>query len=249
MKTISHQQALRYNRQIVLNGFDLDKQEALINKTALIVGLGGLGCAVAQYLAAAGVGKLTLIDFDKVDLSNLQRQILHTEARLDSPKVESAKQALSEINSEIEIEALHQEATQPVLNQLIPEQDIVLDCCDNLVTRNTINQVCWQHQVDMVSGAAIRMEGQIFCMQPKKQTACYQCLSQYFAAPELSCVESGVMSPLVGIIGATQALEAIKVLTDFGQLATNTLQMYDASISKWRSFSVPKNLSCNTCSS
>ena len=247
-KNIDTQQALRYSRQILLSGFDLDKQETLINSSALIIGMGGLGCAASQYLVAAGIGNVTIVDDDTVDTTNLQRQILHFEKSIGSKKVDSAKNTLSQINPYVNITTIDTRLNKDSLNKLVINHDVVLDCCDNLATRNAINVACYKANTALVSGAAIRMEGQIFCVIPPLKSACYNCISHYFGEQNLSCVESGVMSPVVGIIGATQANEAIKILTQYGELAINKLQMFDAMTSTWESFTVKSLPTCPVCS-
>lgn len=247
-KVITTEQALRYSRQILLSGFDLDKQEVLINSRALMIGVGGLGCAAAQYLVAAGIGQLTLIDDDVVETTNLQRQVLHFEDSVGAKKVDSAKATLGKINHHVAINTIATRQTPQAIAVLVAEHDIVLDCSDNLDTRNMLNDACYTANVALVSGAAIRMEGQVFCMIPALKTACYRCVSHFFGEQNLSCVESGVMSPVVGIIGATQANEAIKMLTDYGRAATNSLQVFDATESRWESFKVNPLKGCKTCS-
>lgn len=247
-KTITTQQALRYSRQISLSGFDLDKQEKLINSQVLIIGVGGLGCAAAQYLVAAGVGKLTIVDDDTVEITNLQRQILHFESSVGKQKVFSACETLSKINHDVEINPINERLYEEGLTALVTEHDIALDCTDNLASRNLLNSICYQAEVPLVSGAAIRMEGQVFCVIPKRKSACYACVSHFFGEQNLSCVESGVMSPVVGIVGATQASEAIKILSDYGELAINKLQVFDAIASNWESFTVKPIVTCPVCS-
>jgi adenylyltransferase/sulfurtransferase len=238
---------MRYSRQIMLAGFDIEKQEKLLNSRALVIGLGGLGCAASQYLVASGAGHITLVDDDKVDRSNLQRQVLHIENSIGEPKVLSAKNRLTAINSETQINTVAQRLDDQALSKLIKEHDIVLDCTDNLHTRNQLNGLCYRDQTTLVSGAAIRMEGQVFVVKPNEKTACYACLSQFFAEQDLSCVENGVMSPIVGVVGAMQALEAIKCLTDFGTSSTNKLLLFDGMTSDWQSFSVSKDQNCTVC--
>ena len=247
-KTITTEQALRYSRQILLSGFDLDKQEVLINSRVLMIGVGGLGCAAAQYLVAAGIGQLTLIDDDVVESTNLQRQVLHFEESIGAKKVDSAVATLSKINHHVSLRTIDRRQTADELETLIAQHDIVLDCSDNIATRNTLNDVCYKTKIPLVSGAAIRMEGQVFCVIPTLQTACYRCVSHFFGEQSLSCVESGVMSPVVGIIGATQANEAIKILTDYGNAAINKLQVFDAMESRWESFTVNRLTACKACS-
>ena len=245
--TLSTPQAMRYSRQIMLAGFDLDKQEILLNSRVLQIGVGGLGCAAAQYLVAAGVGKLTLVDDDQVELTNLQRQVLHREASVGEYKSHSAKASLQQLNSQCELVSVTERLDDQALAAAIAQHDLVLDCSDNLATREQINALCYQAGTALVSGAAIRMEGQVSCFTFKPEHACYQCLSSSFGEQNLSCMEAGVMSPVVGIIGATQALEAIKLLTDFGQSLVNKLLIFDATNSEWRSFHLVKNPQCKVC--
>ncbi|MCC2615054.1 molybdopterin-synthase adenylyltransferase MoeB [Aestuariibacter halophilus] len=246
-RTLSQQQALRYCRQILLPGFDLDGQEALLNARVLQIGVGGLGCAAAQYLVASGIGNLTLVDDDTVALTNLQRQILHTEQDLGKLKCESAKQSLTSLNSDVDIQIHTVRMSEPELEQAVAANDIVLDCTDNLETRNLLNTVCWKNQKALISGAAIRMEGQISSFVPQHHTPCYQCLSRFFGEQNLSCVESGIMSPVVGIIGAMQALEAIKLLTGFGEPLTAKVLLFDAIRSEWQTFALQKDPQCPVC--
>ncbi len=240
-------QAMRYNQQIVLPNFDLDKQEILLNAKILIVGVGGLGCAAAQYLVAAGVGEITLIDDDNVEKTNLQRQVLHGEADVGVNKCVSAKASLEQLNSDSKINVIQKRLELDDYLNFIKSLDLVLDCTDNLTSRNILNQVCYQSDTPLISGAAIRMEGQLMSIVPQQNTACYACISTYFGEQNLSCVESGVMSPVVGIIGAMQALEAIKVLCHYGQSHVNKLMLFDGMTSTWQTFTVPKNVNCPVC--
>lgn len=246
-KQLTTEQAMRYSRQILLPGFDLDKQEVLLNSRVLLIGVGGLGCAAAQYLVAAGIGLITLVDDDKVDRSNLQRQVLHGEADVGINKCESAKQSLQLVNSECKIECINQRIDADKLTQCLAHHDIIVDCCDNFATRNLLNQASVKNKMPLISGAAIRMEGQVSSFIPNLKNACYQCLSHMFSEQELSCVEAGVMSPIVGIVGSIQALEAIKVLTQFGQPLVNQLMLFDATTMEWQTFKIPKNKNCITC--
>ncbi|WKS96658.1 molybdopterin-synthase adenylyltransferase MoeB [Gallibacterium anatis] len=236
---LTDHEMLRYNRQIVMKAIDFDGQEKLKAGKMLVVGLGGLGCAAAQYLAAAGVGELTLLDFDKVSLSNLQRQVLHTDQRIDMPKVESAKMALSQINPLIKINAINQKMTSQQLEQLIATVDVVLDCTDNVESRNQLDLICQQLHKPLVSGAAIRMEGQITVFTYQPGTPSYRNLSQLFGENVLSCVEAGVLSPIVGIVGSIQALEAIKVLLNIGDILCGRLLMIDGMSMQFRELKLP----------
>jgi len=245
---LSDEEMLRYNRQIVLRGFDFDGQERLKASRALIVGLGGLGCAASPYLAAAGVGVLTLLDFDTVALSNLQRQILHHDADIGRAKVDSAAESLAAINPHVQIETVNSLLDDAGLEALIAGQQVVLDCTDNVQIREQLNRLCRARGVPLVSGAAIRMEGQISVFSWQPGTPCYRCISRLFGEQTLSCVEAGVMAPLVGVIGAMQAMEAIKVLTAFGTPATSRLLMYDAMSAEFRSVKVAQDAHCEVCS-
>lgn len=246
-KKINTKQAMRYSRQIMLAGFDLDKQERLMQSSALVIGLGGLGCAAAQYLVASGIGSITLIDDDTVELTNLQRQVLHNEFSVGSLKVDSAYEMLSKLNSEVDIQRLRQRQDKQQLFELTQHHDIILDCSDNLATRNLLNEVAYKSKMPLISGAAIRMEGQVLCVSPKDNSACYACVSSFFGEQALTCVDAGVMSPIVGIIGAMQALEAIKALTEFGTVPNNKLMMFDAMTSEWQSFHVHSRPQCQVC--
>lgn len=247
MEALTDAEMLRYNRQIILRGFDFDGQERLKAARVLVVGLGGLGCAAAPYLAAAGVGRLTLLDFDTVALSNLQRQILHRDAAVGTPKVDSARAMLEAINPHVAIETVNAILDDAALGELIARHDLVLDCTDNVAVRNQLNQGCFTHKVPLVSGAAIRMEGQISVFTYQPDEPCYRCLSRLFGENALSCVEAGVMAPLVGIIGSLQAMEAIKVLAQYGEPCRGKIVMYDALRCQFREMKLPRNPACEVC--
>lgn len=227
MTELSYQEELRYNRQIILKAVDFDGQERLKASKMLIVGLGGLGCAASQYLATAGVGHLTLLDFDTVSLSNLQRQVLHDDSRLDMPKVESARLSLQRLNPHIHIDTINEKLSEQKLAKIIPHFDVVLDCTDNVDIRNQLDRCCQQTKVPLVSGAAIRMEGQVTVFTYEENTPTYHNLSQLFGENVLSCVESGVLAPIVGVVGSIQALEAIKVRLKVGKNLCGRLLMID----------------------
>ncbi|MGG5575409.1 molybdopterin-synthase adenylyltransferase MoeB [Vibrio diazotrophicus] len=250
MEILSDAEMLRYNRQIILKAFDFEGQEALKQSSILILGAGGLGCASSQYLATAGIGKLTLIDDDKVELSNLQRQVLHHDADIGKLKVESAAQALKELNPALEIVTVAKRLNDEALLSLVQAHDLVLDASDNVDTRNQLNRLCYQTKTPLVSGAAIRMEGQVsvFTYQDESEP-CYQCLSALFGSNALSCVEAGVMAPVVGIIGAVQAMEAIKVIAGLGKPIQGKILMLDAMTMSWREMKLMKQPRCPTCSS
>ncbi|MGF1754695.1 molybdopterin-synthase adenylyltransferase MoeB [Vibrio makurazakiensis] len=250
MEILSDQEMLRYNRQIILKQFDFEGQEALKQSSILVLGAGGLGCASAQYLATAGVGKLTLIDDDLVELSNLQRQVLHTDNDVGKPKVESAAESLKQLNPHLLVDTIAKRLNDEQLKSLVESHSLVLDASDNVETRNQLNRLCYASKTPLVSGAAIRMEGQISVFTYQDETApCYQCLSALFGTAALSCVEAGIMAPVVGIIGATQALEAIKVIANFGTPKSGKLLILDAMSLSWREMNLMKMPNCPTCSS
>lgn len=245
---LSDAQTLRYNRQIVLRGFDFDGQEKLNAAKVLVVGLGGLGCAAAQYLAVAGVGHLTLLDFDTVSLSNLQRQILHRDSRIGMSKVASAALTLSEMNPEVKLETIDAQLDDDQLSAVIAKHQLVLDCTDNVASREQLNRLCYTQHKPLVSGAAIRMEGQVSVFTYQENQSCYRCLSRLFGDNALTCVEAGVMAPLVGIIGNLQAMEAIKLLANYGQIISGRILMYDAMTGEFRSMKLAKDANCEVCS-
>jgi len=244
---LSDAEMMRYNRQIILRGFDFDGQERLKAARVLVTGLGGLGCAAAQYLAAAGVGTMTLLDFDTVSLSNLQRQTLHGDADIGVAKVISARASLQRINPHVDYIALEAQLDEEALFAQIAGHDLVLDCTDNVAIRNLLNAGCFRHKIPLVSGAAIRMEGQISVFTWGDNEPCYRCLSRLFGENALTCVEAGVMAPLVGVIGSLQAMEAIKVLTHYGTPAAGKIVMYDAMTCQFREMKLLRNPACEVC--
>lgn len=247
--SLNDAEALRYNRQILLRGFDFNGQEHLKASHVLIVGLGGLGCAASQYLNAAGIGTMTLLDYDYVSISNLQRQILHNDTRLGMSKVTSAQATLQQLNPYTQIHLIHGQLTDQELTIVIKQVDIVLDCTDNLTIRERLNQLCFSQRTPLVSGAAIRMEGQLSLFTYHADEPCYHCLGHMIDQDTLSCAETGVMSPLVGIIGATQAMESIKLLTGYGTIPRGRLMLYDALSSQWHTLQLPRDPLCKVCSS
>ncbi|MEB3465942.1 molybdopterin-synthase adenylyltransferase MoeB [Pasteurella multocida] len=239
MTELSYQEELRYNRQIMLKAVDFEGQEILKQSKMLIVGLGGLGCAASQYLATAGVGNLTLLDFDTVSLSNLQRQVLHDDSRLAMPKVDSAKLSLQRLNPHIQIDTINAKLSTEKLTEIIPHFDVILDCTDNVAIRNQLDQVCQQAKVPLVSGAAIRLEGQVTVFTYQENTPTYRTLSQLFGENTLSCVEAGVLAPIVGIVGSIQALEGIKVRLNIGKNLCGRLLMIDGMTMSIREIKLP----------
>ncbi|MCY7296686.1 molybdopterin-synthase adenylyltransferase MoeB [Alteromonas sp. a30] len=254
-KELTREQAKRYSRHILLPEMDWEGQERLLNSHALVLGLGGLGCAVAQYLAASGVGTLTLVDHDNVELSNLQRQVLHNEERLAQNKAVSAKIALAQLNSDIQIQAIPRKLNKAELLELANHVDVLVDCTDNLQSRNLLNAVSVETQTALITGAAIRFEGQVCCFFPNgngrspEPSPCYACLSSLFGEQELSCMEAGVLAPLVGIIGSMQALHVVKYLSQIGHFAVGKLCLFDAMTAQWQEMKIRINPQCPTCSS
>ncbi len=223
-------QLLRYSRHILLDEIGIEGQQRLLEARALVIGAGGLGSPAALYLASAGVGTITLVDNDTVDLTNLQRQIAHTEARVGQPKVDSARAALLALNPEITV-------------------DVVLDCCDNFATRHAVNRACVAHQVPLVSGAVIRFDGQISVFDARRaDSPCYSCLfPQDQPFQDAACSTMGVFAPLVGVVGALQAAEALKLLMAVGQSLAGRLLLLDGVRSEWSSIVIGRNPDCPVC--
>jgi adenylyltransferase/sulfurtransferase len=239
---------LRYSRQILLPDFGVAGQERLRASGVLVVGLGGLGSPVAMYLAAAGVGRLVLADFDAVDLSNLQRQIIHTTAQIGRPKAESARIALAALNPDVELVTVKRSLVEETLPDIVAGVDLVLDCCDNFQTRFAVNAACVAAGVPLVSGAAIRLEGQVTAFSGRPGGPCYQCLYPREGGIDETCSTNGVLAPVVGIIGSIQATEAIKILTGLGEPLFGRLLLLDATLMQWRSLRLPADPSCPICS-
>lgn len=245
---LNDEQLLRYSRQIMLPEVEIAGQEAWLNASVLIVGVGGLGSPVAMYLAAAGIGHLILVDDDVVELTNLQRQIVHTTETLGKPKVESAKSALSGLNPDTRITTINRRLTDEELVEQIARVDLVLDCTDNFSTRFAINDACVAHKKPLVSGAAIRLEGQVAVFDPRQDDApCYRCLYREGSDENLTCSESGVLAPLVGIIGSVQAMEALKVLAEVGEPLVGKLLLLDGRYMDWRSLKLRRDPECPCC--
>lgn len=241
-------QLLRYSRQIMLPDFDIEGQQALLDSHVLIIGLGGLGSPVAMYLAAAGIGRLTLVDDDVVDLSNLQRQIVHATASIGTPKVESARTRLLELNPDCDIHTIHARLTDQALDDAVIAADLVIDASDNFTSRFMINDSCVRTQTPLVSGAGIRMEGQVSVFRADlADSPCYRCLYKDEGDQEELCSENGVLAPLVGIIGSIQAMEAIKVLTGTGECLTGKLMILDGKYMEWRTLKLKKDPGCPVC--
>jgi adenylyltransferase/sulfurtransferase len=245
---VTDAELLRYSRQILLSDFGIEGQARLRASSVLVVGLGGLGSPVAMYLAAAGVGRLVLADFDAVDLSNLQRQIIHTTARIGRPKAESARVALAALNPDVELVTVKRSLVEETLPDIVADVALVLDCCDNFATRFAVNAACVTAGVPLVSGAAIRLEGQVTAFSGQPGGPCYQCLYPRDGGVEETCSTNGVLAPVVGIIGSIQATEAIKILTGLGEPLFGRLLLLDAALMQWRSLRLPSDPRCPICS-
>ncbi len=246
---MNDQQLLRYSRHILLDQIGIEGQDRILSSRALIVGAGGLGCPAALYLAAAGVGTLVIADDDTVDLTNLQRQVLHHEHSVGLPKVESARASLHDINPGVQVIALQQRLEGEALTAQIDAADVVLDCSDNFSTRHAVNRVCVATRTPLVSGAAIRFDGQISVFDSREADApCYHCLfPEGGEADEVRCAVMGVFAPLTGIIGSVQAAEALKLLAGTGRSLAGRLLLLDALCMEWRSISLPRDPGCIVC--
>ena len=242
-------QLLRYSRHILLPQIAYEGQEKLTKSRALIVGAGGLGSPAALYMAAGGVGELTVCDFDTVDLTNLQRQIIHTAQSVGINKAISAKRTLNAMNPDILVNTVQDKSTEQVFEKLIMAADVVLDCSDNFATRYALNRLCFKLKKPLVSGAAIGFEGQVTVFDFRHQTSpCYHCLfPDDGSETEMRCSENGVFSPLVGMIGTTQAAEAMKLLMSIGQSLEGRLLLLDALNMEWRTIKLSKDQQCAVC--
>jgi molybdopterin/thiamine biosynthesis adenylyltransferase len=246
---VTDEQLLRYSRHILLDALGIEGQERILAAHALVIGAGGLGSPAALYLASAGIGKITLVDDDSVDLTNLQRQILHTQARVGMAKAESGRQALAAINPDITIVPLQERLGGTALDALVATADVVLDCTDNFATRHAINRACVHHRRPLVSGAAIRFAGQISVYDLTRDDApCYHCLfPEGDDVEEVRCAVMGVFAPLTGIIGTTQAAEALKLVAGIGESLSGRLLLLDALDMDWRTVRFRKDAGCTVC--
>lgn len=245
---MNDEQLLRYSRHVMLANLDVDGQEKLLASTVLIVGLGGLGCPVAMYLAAAGVGTLILADHDEVDLGNLQRQIAHVTGGIGRNKAESARDALLALNPDAKVEVHTERLAGAELVRRVASVNAVVDCTDNFGTRFALNRACVLNKVPLISGAAIRMEGQLSVFDPRDpQSPCYHCLYEEGEDLDASCARNGVLAPLVGVVGSLQALECIKVLAGIGASLVGRLLLFDATGLQFRELQLRKNPECSVC--
>ncbi|OZI20802.1 molybdopterin biosynthesis protein MoeB [Bordetella genomosp. 9] len=246
---MNDQQLLRYARHILLDELGIEGQEKILAGRALIIGAGGLGSPAAMYLASAGVGHITLVDDDVVELSNLQRQLLHATESLGQAKVESGRRALLSLNPEIVVDTIAQRLQGDALLAAVARADVVLDCSDNFTTRHAINRACVHHRKPLVSGAAIRFDGQVSVFDLRGETSpCYHCLfPEADDVEEANCATMGVLAPLVGIIGSVQAAEALKLLAGIGETLAGRMLCLDGLAMQWRSLNVPRDEECAIC--
>jgi molybdopterin/thiamine biosynthesis adenylyltransferase len=242
-------QLLRYSRHILLDALGIEGQQRLLVSHALVIGAGGLGSPVALYLGTAGVGRLTIVDHDSVDVTNLQRQIAHNLARVGQPKATSAQASIAAINPDVQVRPLIERADSARLDILVAEADVVLDCSDNFKTRHAVNAACVKHRKPLVAGAAIGFDGQISVYDTRQPDApCYACLFPADATfEEAQCATMGVFAPLVGIIGTMQAAEALKLLAGIGNSLAGRLQMLDARTMEWNEIRMARQPHCGVC--
>jgi adenylyltransferase/sulfurtransferase len=241
---------LRYSRHILLNQIGIEGQQKLLRAHALVIGAGGLGSPAALYLAASGVGRITICDGDKVDLTNLQRQIVHDTPSIGTEKAESARRTLARINPEVRVVPIARRVASEELGELVKKVDVVLDCSDNFATRHAVNRACVLHRKPLVSGAAIRFDGQVAVFDLRRpDAACYHCLfAEDSDTPEEPCAVMGVFAPLTGIIGTVQAAEALKILTGAGNTLAGRLVLLDSLQMEWREVALSKDAACSVCS-
>ena len=246
---MNDEQLLRYSRHILLDEIGIEGQEKLLSSHVLVIGAGGLGSPVALYLGSAGVGRMTVVDHDHVDATNLQRQIAHTMARVGEFKADSVVQAVAAINPDVQVIPVTRKADNALLDQLVRKVDLVLDCTDNFAVRHAINRACVKHSKPLVSGAAIRFDGQVAVYDSRStQSPCYACIFPETELPEETrCATMGVFAPLVGIVGSVQAAEALKLLCGIGPALTGRLLMLDGRSMEWHEMKLARNYACTVC--
>lgn len=249
LRPMNDDQLLRYSRHLLLDEVGVEGQQRWLDAHALVIGAGGLGSPVALYLGSAGVGRITLVDHDRVDVTNLQRQIAHNLARVGRPKAESARESIAAINPDVQVRPLVQRADAAALDALVADADVVLDCSDNFKTRHAVNAACVAHRVPLVAGAAIRFDGQISVYDARDaESPCYACVfPPDVTVEETLCATMGVFAPLVGIIGAMQAAEALKLLAGVGTSLAGRLQMLDARAMQWSEIRMARQPGCPVC--
>ena len=245
---MNDEQLLRYSRQIMLPRIDVGGQERLLAARALIIGAGGLGSPAAMYLAAAGVGHLVISDDDRVDLSNLQRQLLHHVADIGRNKADSARDTVRALNPDVRVTVIEERLQDETLAAQVGAADVVLDCSDNFATRFAVNRACFGQRTPLVSGAAIRLEGQLAVFMPGSvNSPCYNCLYREGEEADQTCSENGVLAPVVGIIGSLQALEAIKLILSLGDSLAGRLVVFDGMAHDWRTLKLRRDPACPVC--
>jgi molybdopterin-synthase adenylyltransferase len=246
---MNDQQLQRYARHVLLDGIGIEGQQKLLAAHALVIGAGGLGSPVALYLGSAGVGRITVVDHDHVDLTNLQRQIAHNQSRVGLPKAESVQASVAAINPDVQLRALVQLADAKLLNEWVPQADVVIDCSDNFRTRHAVNAACVQHGKPLVWGAAIGWDAQLSVYDPRDSTsACYACVFAPDAGHEdVACSTMGVLAPLVGIVGSVQAAEALKLLIGGHESLSGRLLMLDGRGMRWDEMKVQRQATCTVC--
>lgn len=242
-------QLLRYSRHILLDEIGIEGQQKLLDARVLVIGAGGLGSPVALYLGSAGVGHITMVDHDHVDTTNLQRQIAHTLARVGQPKAHSVKLAVAEINPDVTFTPVTEKADDALLDQLVPRADLVLDCTDNFAIRHAINRACVKHRKPLVSGAALRFDGQVTVYDSRDpESPCYACIfPETGELEETRCATMGVFAPLVGIVGTVQGAEALKLLCGLGRPLTGRLMMLDSQRMEWNEMKLSRHNACPVC--
>ena len=246
---LSDEQLLRYSRQIMLPQIEIRGQQRLLDSKVLLFGAGGLGSPISMYLAASGVGQITIVDPDDVDLSNLQRQIAHQTEDIGRRKVASVKQTLQAINPQTKVLTINKVMSKDHMAEIIPDADVVVDATDNFDSRFAINQICVESRIPLVTGAAIRFEGQIAVFEMQNESACYQCLyPEQTDALQESCTETGILGSVTGLMGCLQATEVIKLLLNIGQTLSNKLLLVDALNMEWHSVKIKKDPKCAVCS-
>lgn len=246
---MNDEQLLRYSRHILLDELGIEGQEKLLISRALVIGAGGLGSPVALYLGSAGVGHITVVDHDNVDVTNLQRQVAHRLSNIGQPKADSIKQAVAAINPDVTVDAISRRADDALLDKLVGQSDVILDCTDNFETRHAINRFAVKHARPLVSGAAIRFDGQVSVYdQRDSQSPCYACIfPQSAELEEVRCATMGVFAPLVGIIGSVQVAEALKLLCEVGTSLSGKLLMLDGRSMEWSQIRVARSPTCEVC--
>jgi len=247
-KQLSDEQLLRFSRQIMLPNIDIQGQEKILNATVLVVGVGGLGSPVVMYLASAGVGELILVDHDEVEISNLQRQIIHGQDTVGEFKVFSAKKRIQQLNPECSVITINEKLTDENVDELVQQASVVVDCSDNFTSRFALNRACVKYKIPLVSGAAIRMEGQLSVFDPRQEDSpCYRCLYDESGNEDLSCATNGVLAPVVGIVGSIQALEVLKLVAECGEPVVGKLMIFDMASMDWRVMNLKKDAGCPVC--